>query len=244
MRPSYSSVTGPASAALRVLPQRLVDRSPLAALLAAAQGVLADVDRAQLSLQLEVALEAGAVEPSLRDGGTDRAAGLALVGAVAEAAGTGASDSTSSNAASRPAPSDHSWISRSPGVSTRRAPPGSATSSRCVVVWRPRWSASRTSCVFCFSRPRRRLTIVLLPTPDEPRRATVRAAREPRRERRRGPRRAWPRARPPGHPGRCRRPRRGASRARRRRGRPCSARRPARPRSPTRGRASARGGAG
>ena len=60
-----------------------------------------------------------------------------------------------------------------PGVSTSSAPPGSSNSSRWVVVWRPRESASRTSAVAWRSSPRSALTSVDLPTPDEPRIAAV-----------------------------------------------------------------------
>ena len=60
-----------------------------------------------------------------------------------------------------------------PGVSTSSAPPGSSNSSRWVVVWRPRESASRTSAVAWRSSPSRALTSVDLPTPDEPRIAAV-----------------------------------------------------------------------
>ncbi len=59
-----------------------------------------------------------------------------------------------------------------PGVSITRPPPGSSTSWRRVVAWRPRPSA-RTSRVSRTSSPSKRLTSVDLPTPDEPRSATV-----------------------------------------------------------------------
>ena len=90
---------------------------------------------------------------------------------------------TSSKAASSPAPSDQSWISRRPGVSRRRAPPGRAISSRWVVVCRPRWSAARTSRVFCFSRPRSRLTRVRLADAGGAQERDRAAGREPRHER-------------------------------------------------------------
>ena len=55
-----------------------------------------------------------------------------------------------------------------PGVSIRQAPPGSGSSARWVVVWRPRASLSRTSAVFMRSRPSSVLVSVDLPAPDEP----------------------------------------------------------------------------
>ena len=60
-----------------------------------------------------------------------------------------------------------------PGVSMSNAPPGNGTSSRCVVVWRPRESFSRTSRVSCRSWPTSRLISVDFPTPDDPSSATV-----------------------------------------------------------------------
>ena len=71
-------------------------------------------------------------------------------------------------------------------VEDRHRPPGSRISSRRVVVWRPRWSSSRTSCVASSSSPTSALTIVDLPTPDEPSRTAVRFALEATRAARRG----------------------------------------------------------
>ena len=82
-----------------------------------------------------------------------------------------------------PRPSDQSWISRRPGVSRSSAPPGRAISSRWVVVCRPRWSAARTSRVFCFSRPRSRLTSVRLADAGGAQERDGAAGREPRHER-------------------------------------------------------------
>ena len=64
-----------------------------------------------------------------------------------------------------------------PGVSTRRAPPGSSNSSRWVVVCRPRESETRTSAVRWRASPSRALTRVDLPTPDDPRMAAVEPGR-------------------------------------------------------------------
>ncbi len=61
-----------------------------------------------------------------------------------------------------------------PGVSRTMPPPSRTISSRCEVVWRPRWSSSRTSCVASSSSPARPFTIVDLPTPDEPTSTAVR----------------------------------------------------------------------
>ena len=58
-----------------------------------------------------------------------------------------------------------------PGVSSRSAPPGSRTSSRWVVVWRPR--RPRTASRALAASPSRRFTSVDLPTPDEPSSAIV-----------------------------------------------------------------------
>ena len=55
-----------------------------------------------------------------------------------------ASASTSANTLRRPAACSHTRGSRSPGVSITSAPLASGTSSRCVVVWRPRSSPRRT----------------------------------------------------------------------------------------------------
>ena len=54
--------------------------------------------------------------------------------------------------------------------------PGAATSSRAVVVWRPRWSFSRTSPIACTAAPTSPFTSLDLPTPDAPMSATVRSA--------------------------------------------------------------------
>ena len=115
---------------------------------------------------------APAVEPALRelpavDGRPDRAARLPLVVAVGEAA-----------RARRAPPRPRTWCRarrrrrrrptpRSPGVSTSTAPPASGTSSRCVVVCRPRPSARR-SPVAMTSRPASALTRLDLPAPDGP----------------------------------------------------------------------------
>ena len=58
-----------------------------------------------------------------------------------------ASSAMSSNAVSTPSSAPATSSERMPGVSMSRAPPGSANSSRWVVVWRPRESSSRTSPV-------------------------------------------------------------------------------------------------
>ena len=50
----------------------------------------------------------------------------------------------SSNAVSTPSSAPATSSERMPGVSMSSAPPGSANSSRWVVVWRPRESSSRT----------------------------------------------------------------------------------------------------
>ena len=52
-----------------------------------------------------------------------------------------------------------------PGVSISAPPSGSGISSRCVVVWRPRLSSSRTSAVRSRSSPSMQFTMVDLPTP-------------------------------------------------------------------------------
>ena len=80
----------------------------------------------------------------------------------------------STKARLRPSSASHNDTARRPGVSTSTPPPGSRTSSRAVVVWRPRWSPSRTGPVSCTSAPTSRLTSVDLPTPDAPINASVR----------------------------------------------------------------------
>jgi len=74
-------------------------------------------------------------------------------------------------------PASVSWISRRPGVSITRAPPGSENIWRWVVVCRPRSSETRTAAVRWASRSSKRLTSVDLPAPDEPTSASVRPAR-------------------------------------------------------------------
>ena len=74
----------------------------------------------------------------------------------------------SANASSMPSAAPATPSDRIPGVSMRSAPPGSRTSSRWVVVWRPRESSSRTAPVRSRSVPSSALTSVDLPTPDEP----------------------------------------------------------------------------
>ncbi len=61
-----------------------------------------------------------------------------------------------------------------PGVSIRHAPDGSGINARCVVVWRPRESFSRTALVFIFCVPSKVLVNVDLPAPDEPTSTAVR----------------------------------------------------------------------
>ena len=80
----------------------------------------------------------------------------------------------SANVGSRPSDSPATPSDRMPGVSMSSAPPGRRTSSRWVVVWRPRESSSRTAAVRCRSLPTSALTSVDLPTPDEPSTTAVR----------------------------------------------------------------------
>ena len=61
-----------------------------------------------------------------------------------------------------------------PGVSIRQPPCGSGSSTRAVVVCRPRESFARTALVFIFSRPSRVLVSVDLPAPELPTSTTVR----------------------------------------------------------------------
>ena len=75
----------------------------------------------------------------------------------------------------KPSSASHSATERRPGVSTSQPPPGSSTSSRAVVVWRPRWSFSRTSPTACAERPTSPLTSRDFPTPDAPMSAIVRS---------------------------------------------------------------------
>ena len=79
-----------------------------------------------------------------------------------------ASSAMSSKATSTPSSAPATSSARMPGVSMRKAPPGSSNSSRWVVVWRPRESSSRTAAVAWRCSPRSALTSVDLPTPDEP----------------------------------------------------------------------------
>ena len=80
----------------------------------------------------------------------------------------------SAKALSRPSAAPATPSERMPGVSMSSAPAGSRTSSRWVVVWRPRESSSRTAPVRWRSWPSSALTSVDLPTPDEPRTTAVR----------------------------------------------------------------------
>ena len=70
-----------------------------------------------------------------------------------------------------------------PGVSISNAPPGSATSRRAVVVWRPLPLSSLTAATRATSPPISRLTSVDFPTPDDPTSATVLGRLQIRRER-------------------------------------------------------------
>ena len=155
----------------------------------------------------------------------------------------GASASMSANARRNPSSATHSVTARRPGVSTSTPPSGSSTSSRAVVVCRPRWSLARTSPVACTSAPTSPFTSVDFPTPT--RRSARPCARSPRT-------RAELVDADAGH--RARDDHRRARRAERstaarsigagRRDRPSSARSPGRRRSRTRARAHARAGAG
>jgi hypothetical protein len=61
-----------------------------------------------------------------------------------------------------------------PGVSITSAPEGVRRRSRWVVVWRLLCTAAEIAEVTLCAVPRRRLMRVDLPTPEEPRKATVR----------------------------------------------------------------------
>ena len=119
----------------------------------------------QLALQLVVALPAVGRQRSVcrappgwrspaRCRGRSRRSGTAF-----------ASSSTSLNVSARPSDDSQSCSSRSPGVSTTSPPPGSRTSWRCRVVWRPSPSCSRIVCVASSSSPASVFTSVDLPTP-------------------------------------------------------------------------------
>ena len=97
---------------------------------------------------------------------------FAVVRAVVEAA-LAASSSMSANGATQPDVCDPQRDCAQTRVSTSTPPSGSGTSSRAVVVWRPRWSVERTAPVACTSAPTSRFTSVDLPTPDAPISATV-----------------------------------------------------------------------
>ena len=71
----------------------------------------------------------------------------------------------SGNARSRPASALQRPMPRMPGVSMSTPPPGTCTSSRATVVWRPFMSPSRTAAVSCTSDPISRFASVDLPTP-------------------------------------------------------------------------------
>ncbi len=79
-----------------------------------------------------------------------------------------------SNVSEIPSADSQSCSSRIPGVSRTSPPPGSSTSWRCVVVWRPSPSSSRIVCVASSSSPASVFTSVDLPTPEEPSSAIVR----------------------------------------------------------------------
>ena len=81
---------------------------------------------------------------------------------------------TSAKARSMPLPDSHRLSARTPGVSISQPSPGSGTSSAATVVWRPRWSPSRTAEVAWRSLPSSALTSVDLPTPLAPRNVRVR----------------------------------------------------------------------
>ena len=115
-----------------------VARDLLVALLALARGGAPVVDPRLLALELAPGGDALRVEL-----GADRAARLAVVPAVREAT-LAASASTSAKLS--PVPS-HRPATRMPGVSISSAPPGSVSSSRVTVVWRPRPSLARTAPV-------------------------------------------------------------------------------------------------
>src|SRR5262245_60206211 len=80
----------------------------------------------------------------------------------------------SSNATSSPVDaSSYMPTSRTPGVSRIAPPPGTGTSARNVVVWRPRPS-DRSSRVPMTAAPTTALTKLDLPAPDGPNRPSVR----------------------------------------------------------------------
>ena len=119
-------------------------------------------------------LEALGIELARRDRGLDRAPGLDSVRAVGELALRGQRLDVLERAAQS--------LRRRPIARPRAVPAcrrghrrrAASTSSRAVVVWRPRWSPSRTAPVSCTSAPTSWFTSVDLPTPDAPMSATVR----------------------------------------------------------------------
>ncbi len=76
-----------------------------------------------------------------------------------------------------PPSTSHRLMLRTPGVSSSTPPPGTGISDRNVVVWRPRWSLSRTSPVTATSLPTIAFTRVDFPTPDGPSSTAVRPGR-------------------------------------------------------------------
>ena len=123
--------------------------------------------------ELAEPLEPFRVERAGVDRGRDRAARLALVPAVGEAATARRASATSAKTSAMPASTSAICSSRMPGVSISQPPAASRCIERPVVVWRPCASSSRMPATDCRPSPASVLTSVDLPTPDEPTSATV-----------------------------------------------------------------------
>ncbi len=121
-------------------------------------------------------LVARRVERAAFDRGPYRAAGLGSVRAVREPALRRERLDVGEHAAQSVV-----GLPQRDRTQTRRVdsqpPPGSDTSSRAVVVCRPRWSLSRTSPISWVARPTSAFTSRDFPTPDAPISATVRSPR-------------------------------------------------------------------
>ena len=129
------------------------DLLPLAALVCTQASVALGRDRAQLALQLAVAVEAPGVERSVGDRCLDRAARLGVVRAVGEPALAAPAPRCPRRGWRAPSSPSHSCASRRPGVSMIIPPPAAERAGGGWSCAGPRPSGGSCGCA---SRPRRR----------------------------------------------------------------------------------------
>jgi hypothetical protein len=170
---TFGNIRSSSPSGLRVLLHRLVDDLPLPPLLRRSARVPPSRLIRELALEPLVARPALGVELTRFDRSAHRTAGLFAVVTVSISAALRERPDLVERRRQRLVARPGLELAE-PGASTSSAPPGRSSSFRSVVVCRPVSSSARMGAVRCSARPASALTSVDLPTPEDPRSASVR----------------------------------------------------------------------